>query len=140
MAGMGLLAFATAFCVLQHRTAYGMGNDPHEGRMLKMSGPLPSTPAEMMKAFRAPTAGERQQITQAIKESLIDPESARFGDVLVLPNKYACVAVNSRNRFGGYTGFQMAFAVVMEGSWQFVLTQDVTFEKCMSVLANLKNY
>lgn len=137
--GQCLLALATASGVLQHRTAYGMWDDASEIGMLKVSGPLTPTPAEKMKAFRPPTSSEKLQITQAVQQSLIDPESARFGDILVLPNKYACVAVNSKNRFGGYTGFQMVFAGVMEGSWQFLTTQNVTFEKCTSVLANLKD-
>ena len=70
------------------------------------------------------TPVETQQAQQAVIETLIDPESARFGDQTTttsytrrmtdgatgaLNSEYDVVAVcgkvNAKNRFGGYTGF-----------------------------------
>ncbi|QHE86413.1 hypothetical protein [Hydrogenophaga sp. BPS33] len=117
--GQCLLAVVAVCGVVQHSAA----QNPSE--------------AEKLKAVRPATSSEKLQITQAVQRSLIDPDSARFGDVLVLPNKHACVAVNSKNRFGGYTGFQMAFVSFLEGSWHFMATKDVDFPKCASIIVSL---
>jgi hypothetical protein len=44
-------------------------------------------------------------VTARVRSALIDPDSAEFRDVVV-GRTSACGEVNSRNRMGGYTGFQ----------------------------------
>ena len=144
--GLCLFALAAGWGAIHHRTAHAMWDGVSETEyrhlssgMLKVSGPLSIAEAERKrKTIRPPSGSEKLQITQAVQRSLIDAESARFGEILVLPNKYACVAVNARNRFGGYTCFQMAFAGMMEGAWHYLTTENVTFEKCISIIVNLK--
>lgn len=135
-AGLCLLALAAAFGVLHHRTAQG---EVSGTGMVKVSGPLTRSEAERKrKMLRTPSASEKHQIIEAVKGSLIDAESARFGEIVVLPNRYACVPVNAKNRFGGYAGVQMAIAGMVEGSWHHMTTQDVTFEKCVSVIVTIQ--
>lgn len=56
---------------------------------------------------RPATAAERTAMIAAIKKNLIDPTSPLFGRADVVGNQ-ACFTVNSKNRFGGYTGNQEA--------------------------------
>lgn len=78
--------------------------------------PIPSTaPA------RAPTAAERQQITNAIKLRMIDPDSLKVIHIVVYPPingmKGACATINGRNRLGGYTGNQNMNLYFEDGGW-----------------------
>lgn len=56
---------------------------------------------------RPATAAERAAMIAVIKKDLIDPTSPLFGRADVIGNQ-ACFTVNSKNRFGGYTGNQEA--------------------------------
>ena len=42
-------------------------------------------------------------LKKAVREKLKDPDSAKFGDPVVLGNR-ACISVNAKNSYGGYTG------------------------------------
>lgn len=49
--------------------------------------------------------GEKAEIKTIVKDHLIDPDSAKFGEILISQNgEYACALVNAKNRMGGYTG------------------------------------
>ncbi len=110
-----------------------------EDRVLQeLFGPLSTAEIERIKTVRPADSGERLRITTAVQRSLIDPESARFGDIFVLPNKHACVAVNAKNKLGGYAGIRMAFAGTFNGTWQPLGMHDVTLEKCISMIVKLK--
>lgn len=55
----------------------------------------------------AACGGSTAAIQEAVKEQLIDPGSAQFGQIVYSRDgNRACVAVNSRNRMGGYAGEQ----------------------------------
>ena len=66
-------------------------------------------------ANHRPSTGEtRREVTdfdrqyavqQAIKSRLKDPDSAKFGNVWV-KNGIVCGSVNSKNSYGGYSGFK----------------------------------
>lgn len=58
-------------------------------------------------ASRVATKLERSRFIEIMRNNLIDPESAIYGDAHVIGNS-ACMTVNSKNRFGGYTGKQEA--------------------------------
>jgi hypothetical protein len=63
--------------------------------------PLP--PLQLSK----PSAEEQLIFKEIITSSLIDPESAKFKDPMVIVNnRAACIEINSKNSLGGYTGFQ----------------------------------
>lgn len=49
--------------------------------------------------------GSERQALERVRNSLTDPASAQFKDVVV-GNYYVCGRVNAKNRMGGYTGFQ----------------------------------
>ena len=67
--------------------------------------------------IRAATPQERTLITAAVAKNLFDAESARYGEARVIPQSYACIEVNAKNRFGGYTGFQSMIVAQMKGEW-----------------------
>ncbi|MDZ4102927.1 MAG: hypothetical protein U1E12_14735 [Hydrogenophaga sp.] len=112
--------------------------DDESSVMQELFGPLSPDEIVKIKTVRPANSIERPRITQAVQRSLNDPESARFGDIFVLPNKHACVAVNAKNKFGGYAGTRMAFAGTFNGTWQPLGMHDVTLEKCISMIVKLK--
>lgn len=56
---------------------------------------------------RSATQRERTAIIAVIRQGLIDPTSPIFGPIDIIGDK-ACATVNSKNRYGGYTGNQEA--------------------------------
>lgn len=112
--------------------------DDEASVLQELFGPLSPDEIEKIKTVRPANSLERPRITKAVQQSLIDPESARFGDIFVLPNKHACIAVNAKNKFGGYAGIRMAFAGTFNGTWQPLGMHDVTLEKCISMIVKLK--
>lgn len=75
-------------------------------------------------------------VTNAVKAGLKDPDSAEFGaiDVREGPGgKWACVTVNARNSFGGYTGDQQVKLNYENGQgWQWVgEPAEISHESCM---------
>lgn len=61
-------------------------------------------------------------IQEAVKENLLDPDSAKFGDIIEYTSddgdKRACVEVNAKNRMGGYVGDKVFLAMQTEsGGW-----------------------
>lgn len=55
---------------------------------------------------RSPTVTERAAMEAGVKKALFDPTSPLFGEAVIVNEKYGCLAVNAKNRFGGYTGEQ----------------------------------
>lgn len=77
----------------------------------------------------------------AVRKSLKDPESARFGDFYFnSKTKKACLAVNAKNSMGGYTGFKQA---VLEKSdehgWVSGGEVETDLEGCKRFWANEMN-
>ena len=86
-----------------------------------------------------PSAEEQLILKQATISSLKDPDSARFnGQMVIVDNKSACVEVNAKNTFGGYTGYQQAALVKIDGiGWQVISIKDVSREICIKALHSI---
>lgn len=85
---------------------------------------------------------ETRAIRAAVEDTLIDPSSARFGDIKH-DNDFtvACIEVNAKNRMGGYTG-NTPFAVAkINGDWVSLSAADGnTLRQCYSaVYSSFKN-
>ncbi|ANB53735.1 MULTISPECIES: hypothetical protein [Aeromonas] len=52
--------------------------------------------------------GENRDVMQAVENTLIDPDSAKFGDIVKTELGY-CVEVNAKNRLGAYVGTSVYF-------------------------------
>jgi hypothetical protein len=64
----------------------------------------------------ASCAGEESAAKKALAQSLKDPDSAKFGDVRLIGKNGACIPVNAKNSFGGYSGWK-AFMFVLQMCW-----------------------
>lgn len=53
-------------------------------------------------------AGCDNALQKTVREKLIDPDSAKFGEQTIYLN-HACIVVNSKNSYGGYTGNKTAW-------------------------------
>lgn len=100
-----------------------------------VSGCATSPPLPPVKVS-IPSAEEQVMLKQATISSLKDPDSARFsGQMVIVDNKSACVEVNAKNTFGGYTGYQQAMLFKIDGiGWQVISIKDVSREICMQAL------
>ena len=94
-----------------------------------------SPPAPPVKISK-PSSEEQSAFQKAIIESLNDPDSAKFNDQMILvDDKAACVGVNAKNTFGGYTGFQQAMFMKLDGiGWQLMKVANVSQEVCAKAL------
>lgn len=83
-----------------------------------------------------PSAEDSEMLKQVTISSLKDPDSARFnGQMVIVDNKSACVEVNAKNTFGGYTGYQQAMLMKIDGvGWQVISIKDVSREVCIKAL------
>ncbi|QNA90471.1 hypothetical protein G4G28_21780 [Massilia sp. Dwa41.01b] len=72
---------------------------------------------------------------KAVREKLKDPDSAKWGEVYVYKNR-ACLEVNSKNSYGGYTGKQAAWLHSFGGdSWYLdKINEDVCYESPLKEL------
>lgn len=72
----------------------------------------------------------------AVRQSLKDPDSAKFGKYTKVTDVRACLTVNAKNSMGGYTGDQVAYLVIREGKW-YVAVIDAEFdhEHCIAIMS-----
>jgi hypothetical protein len=87
--------------------------------------------------IRAANPQERASITNAVAKTLFDAESARYGEVRLIPQSHACVEVNAKNRFGGYTGFQSVVATYIKGTWYSIQSLRDLPISCLDLIAEL---
>lgn len=87
--------------------------------------------------LRKANAAERAQITRAVQRSVIDPTSVLVEEIFVVPGKNACVAVNGKNRFGGYTGFKPMIVSQIGGEWHSIMALEVSMLECIPVILKL---
>ena len=52
--------------------------------------------------------GKNRDVMQAVEKTLVDPGSAKFGDIVKTELGY-CVEVNAKNRLGAYVGTSVYF-------------------------------
>jgi uncharacterized lipoprotein YajG len=87
-----------------------------------------------------PDASEREVLTRAVLASLKDPDSAMFRDMTLVDHKAACVAVNAKNAFGGYPGYQQAMLTNIDGvGWQVLAIENVSRDVCVKALHSTIN-
>jgi len=88
-------------------------------------------------------AGVEAIARKAVLAVLKDPESARFGTfTLAGPpspsgKQGACLVVNAKNAFGGYTGDQVAylFRAKPDQPWQvFDIDKKLSYEQCLQLM------
>jgi hypothetical protein len=88
--------------------------------------------------LRKATSQERSLIIEAVSNSLFDSESARYKDINLIPNSYACVEVNAKNRFGGYTGFQTMVVAYLNNSWSTIDSlKDASSAFCLDLIIKM---
>ena len=76
-------------------------------------------------AFVLAACSNTSAIEEAVRQNLIDPDSAKFGEIVEYIDAdgkaMACVMVNAKNRMGGYTGESIVVAMkTSDGEWQSV--------------------
>lgn len=70
---------------------------------------------------------------KAVRDSLKDSESAKFGEFTIIGDKEdaACLTVNAKNSFGGYTGNQDAYLRKDEAGWHIVSMTEKSHNDCV---------
>lgn len=71
---------------------------------------------------------------KAVISNLKDPDSAKFGKFTLVDNRGACLTVNARNAFGGYTGDQQATLIKTKGEWDVVAIDALSHETCLTIV------
>ena len=87
--------------------------------------------------IRKATTQERSLIISAVNRTLFDSESAKYRDIDLIQNSFACAEVNAKNRFGGYTGFQDVVATYISGEWFSVQSLGDTPISCLDLIAEM---
>lgn len=73
-----------------------------------------------------PAAAARNAVIAVLK----DPDSAKFGQFSFVGTQGACLTVNARNSFGGYTGKQQAHLIKEGNGWRVSSIDNVEHEQC----------
>lgn len=83
--------------------------------------------------------GLKSSAEKAVKDSLKDPDSARFGKFYMNDKTRAgCLTVNARNSMGGYTGDQQAFLVKGKDGMELVDITGASEAGCKAIADNWK--
>lgn len=79
--------------------------------------------------------GEESAAQKAVRASLKDPDSAKFGKFTSGKDKngkfYACVTVNAKNSMGGYVGDKQASLFQSNGEWEVLGINNMSHEQCV---------
>lgn len=87
---------------------------------------------------RKASGQEVMAISRAVRLRLVDPDSARFGDYIMIEDESACVMVNARNRMGGYNGLAAVYLERVDGVWHYI--KDIgAMETCLLVVKKMKS-
>lgn len=75
--------------------------------------------------------GTRGDAETAVRESLKDPDSARFGEYYFNEKtQKGCLVVNAKNSMGGYTGNQTAYLTRKDEKWSMYLFEIGGLDYC----------
>jgi len=77
------------------------------------------------------------ELKKAVLRSLKDPDSAKFGTIRDLHDKKACITVNARNAYGGYTGDQQAILIKTGNKWDVLGIHDISSNDCFDVIISI---
>lgn len=73
----------------------------------------------------------------AVRESLKDPDSAKFGEFYYnKKTKKGCLTVNAKNSMGGYTGDEQAYLQVGDKGWEVHGIAEVSQDSCQRLHAD----
>jgi hypothetical protein len=76
------------------------------------------------------------EVQEAVRKSLKDPESAKFGKFTLVNENGACIWVNARNSQGGYSGEQIAVVVRVAKTWHVIgINSDFDLENCKRIVS-----
>jgi hypothetical protein len=65
--------------------------------------------------------GDGSKIKEAVRQSLKDSGSAKFGDTIISSDaKRACILWNAKNSFGGYSDWSFAELKNIESKWKII--------------------
>lgn len=79
----------------------------------------------------------RRAAEAAVRESLKDPESARFGDFYFNSKTgKACLTTNAKNSMGGYTGDKQVRLQKSENGWEYMNEMEEETDKCRESYAD----
>lgn len=82
--------------------------------------------------------GDESTAQKAVRASLKDPDSAKFGkftSIKKADSQTACLTVNAKNLMGGYTGDRQAALIKTEGDWQVFTINEIDHASCVKVLS-----
>lgn len=88
--------------------------------------------AVMLTLLLTGCGGTEGDAIKVVKETLKDPDSAKFGEFTEINDRLACLTVNAKNGFGGYTGEQQALLRRVDGKWTQVTTVKTPHESCIA--------
>jgi hypothetical protein len=74
-----------------------------------------------------------REATKAVLASLKDPGSARFGEFAYATPNNACLTVNAKNSFGGYSGNQEAILTRVSSGWQVLTISGLPKSSCIEI-------
>ena len=90
---------------------------------------------------RSKVIDDNGRVIDETRRNLKDPDSAKFGEVVVIDigekdeagnsMRWACVTVNAKNSYGGYEGDQQAILTVQSDKVGFVHFRQISHEKCI---------
>lgn len=94
----------------------------------------------VLMSFLAGCNSEEKNVTNAVKNSLIDQDSAKFkGFQINKTETKACILVNAKNRMGGYTGFSVAELEKINSKWN-ITSMDGNFENCSKIHFDIRDH
>ena len=76
--------------------------------------------------------GTEGDAIKVVKETLKDPDSAKFGEFTEINDRLACLTVNAKNGFGGYIGERQALLRRVDGEWSMASMVDTPHETCVA--------
>ena len=81
--------------------------------------------------------GMQGDAEKVVRATLTDPDSARFGNFYYnAKTKKGCLAVNSKNSMGGYSGEQQAYVKLTPNGWEHEGTAALPLDSCKRVFAD----
>lgn len=85
---------------------------------------------------KAQIASTEAYARKAVLKNLKDPGSAKFGKFTQVTPTTACLTVNARNAFGGYTGDQQALLLKAENQWLVAdINKDLSHAQCIEAVS-----
>lgn len=80
--------------------------------------------------------GEESDVKKAVSATLIDPDSAKYGEFTKVGDNGACITVNAKNRLGGYTGNSEAFLIKIKDHWIVASNnRETSHETCVKIFS-----